>query len=304
MPRWTSRITTAVPRSMPVQVMRNLQMPIHQATGNSVPTNRLTAAPGSAAVPQVVKPLRMLSYNIQTGIDTGAYRHYVTGGWKHVLPHTGRVHNLRGIADIVTSYDFVALQEIDSGSLRSGFLNQVEYLAERAQFPYWYTQTNRGLGMLAQHGNGLLSRVAPEGMEDHKLPGVIPGRGAIVVRLPYAGRSLVVVLLHLSLGVRSREAQLEYVAQRVADEELVVIMGDMNCHAHELLTQSPLAQLNLMSVEDSQPTFPAWQPQVALDHILVSPGLTMCDYEVLDHQLSDHRPIGLTVGLAEQPVAA
>ncbi len=97
MPRWTSRITT-VPRSMPVQAMRNLQLPIA--------ANR-SARSGS------VKPLRMLSYNKQTGIDTGAYRHYVTGGWKHVLPHPGRVHNLRSIADIVASYDFVALQEID-----------------------------------------------------------------------------------------------------------------------------------------------------------------------------------------------
>lgn len=291
MPRWTSRSSAVLPRSMPAQAMHNQ----HFASASS---------PNSAQANAAKQTLKMLSYNIQTGIDTRAYRGYVTGGWKHVLPHVGRVHNLRRIADIVAEYDFVALQEIDSGSIRSGFLNQVEYLAERAQFPYWHTQINRDLGMLAQHGNGLLSRVSPEQMEDHKLPGVIPGRGAIVVRLPFAGRSLVVVMLHLSLGTRSREKQLEYVAQCVADEELVVVMGDMNCHAHELLTQSPLAQLNLMSVEDSQPTFPAWRPQVALDHILVSPGLSMCDYEVLDCHLSDHLPIGLTVGLAEQTVAA
>ena len=276
---------------MPAQAMHN------QHFANLSPKNEATARSANHR-------LKMLSYNIQTGIDTRAYRGYVTGGWKHVLPHVGRVQNLRRIADVVAEYDFVALQEIDSGSIRSGFLNQVEYLAERAQFPYWHTQINRDLGMLAQHGNGLLSRVSPEQMEDHRLPGVIPGRGAILVRLPFAGRSLVVVMLHLSLGTRSREKQLEYVAQCVADEELVVVMGDMNCHAQELLTQSPLAALNLMSVEDSQPTFPAWQPQVALDHILVSPGLTMCDYEVLDCHLSDHLPIGLTVGLAEQTVAA
>jgi len=160
------------------------------------------------------------------------------------------------------------------------------------------------LGMLAQHGNGLLSRVAPQRLEDHKLPGAIPGRGAIIVRLPCGPHTVTIVLLHLSLGGRSRERQLQYVAQCVADEDLVVIMGDMNCRAHELLTQSPLAQLNLLPVEDSQPTFPAWQPQMALDHILVSPGLSMCNYEVLDCHLSDHLPIGLTISLADQDVAA
>jgi endonuclease/exonuclease/phosphatase family metal-dependent hydrolase len=105
----------------------------------------------------------------------------------------------------------VALQEIDSGSLRSNYVNQVQFIAERARFPYWYTQLNRDLGPMAQHGNGLLSRVAPLEMQDHKLPGAIPGRGAIVARLPYGDTSVLVVLLHLSLGERSRRLQLEYV---------------------------------------------------------------------------------------------
>ena len=77
--------------------------------------------------------LKFLSYNIQVGIRTTKYRHYVTKGWKHVLPHESRNHTLTRIADVVSEYDFVALQEIDAGSIRSGFINQVEYLAERAQ---------------------------------------------------------------------------------------------------------------------------------------------------------------------------
>ena len=119
--------------------------------------------------------LNLLSFNIQVGIKTTRYRHYVTKGWKHVLPHGARVRAIyRKIADVIADYDLVALQEIDAGSLRSGFVNQVEYLADRAQFPYWYMQTNRDLGPLAQHGNGLLSRVAPSELEDHKLPGAYP----------------------------------------------------------------------------------------------------------------------------------
>ena len=133
----------------------------------------------------VIEPLKLLTFNIQVGIKTSKYRHYVTKGWKHVLPHQARNVNLRRIAEVVREYDLVALQEIDSGSLRSGFINQVEYIADRAQFPYWYTQLNRDLGPFAQQGNGVLSRIAPVDMEDHKLPGAIPGRGAILLRLPY-----------------------------------------------------------------------------------------------------------------------
>ena len=31
--------------------------------------------------------LKLLSYNIQAGVDTRRYHHYFTQSWKHVLPH-------------------------------------------------------------------------------------------------------------------------------------------------------------------------------------------------------------------------
>ena len=247
-----------------------------------------------------VRGLRFLTYNIQVGIRTSRYRHYVTKGWKHVLPHEGRNHNLRRIAEVVSDYDFVALQEIDAGSIRSGFINQVEYIADHAGFPYWYTQLNRDLGPFAQHGSGLLSRIAPDGMEDHRLPGAIPGRGAIVVRLPYADTSVLVVLLHLSLGERSRKLQLDYVKRLIDGESHVVVMGDMNSHLAHLLFNSPLAETDLRPAESVLPTYPSWQPALALDHILVSPSLSIREYDVLDCRLSDHRPISVTVTRAEQ----
>lgn len=242
-------------------------------------------------------PLRLLSFNIQVGIQTTRYRHYVTNGWKHVFPHMKRATNLRRIADVVSDYDVVALQEIDGGSLRSGYINQVEYVADRAQFPYWYAQLNRDLGPIAQHGNGVLTRIEPSNMEDHKLPGVIPGRGAIVLRLPYAGQEVLVVLLHLSLGAGSRQRQLEYVAKLIAGAEHVIVMGDMNSSAAALLAGSALGYSGLRLAEDIQPTYPAWRPHISLDHILVSSGFRIDSYEVLDCDVSDHLPVAVTLSL-------
>lgn len=248
--------------------------------------------------------LRFLTFNIQVGITTSRYRHYVTNGWKHVLPHGTRNHNLRRIADLVADYDFVALQEVDAGSLRSGFINQVEYIADQAQFPYWYSQLNRDLAPFARHGSGLLSRISPHMMEDHRLPGAIPGRGAIVVRLPYGDASVLVVLLHLSLGERSRQQQLEYVTKIISEEPYVVVMGDMNSHLAQLLFDSPLAQTDLRPADSVQPTYPSWRPSQALDHVLVSPSLAISEYEVLDCRLSDHRPIAVTLTKTDAPRAA
>ncbi len=247
----------------------------------------------------LIRGLRFLTFNIQVGITTSRYRHYVTKGWKHVLPHGSRNHNLRRIADVVADYDFVALQEVDAGSLRSGFINQVEYIADRAQFPYWYSQLNRDLAPFARHASGLLSRISPEAVQDHPLPGAIPGRGAIVVRLRYATSSVLVVLLHLSLGERSRQQQLEYVKSLIDGEEHVVVMGDMNSHLAQLLFDSPLAETDLRPAESVQPTYPSWRPLLALDHVLVSPSLAIREYEVLDCRLSDHRPIAVTLTAAD-----
>jgi len=64
--------------------------------------------------------LRLLSFNIQTGITTSRYRQYVTQSWRHVLPFAQRSGNLDTIANLVSDYDLVGLQEVDAGSIRSG----------------------------------------------------------------------------------------------------------------------------------------------------------------------------------------
>src|SRR5688572_27482354 len=86
--------------------------------------------------------LRLLSANIQAGSSTRAYRDYVTRSWSHVLPNGKRL-TLDSLATLAQPYDLVGLQESDPGSLRSGFTNQADYLAERAHFPYWSHQPNR-----------------------------------------------------------------------------------------------------------------------------------------------------------------
>lgn len=246
--------------------------------------------------------LKLLSFNIQVGIKTSAYRQYLTKGWKHVFPHENRFKNLRRIGRVVGEYDLVALQEIDGGSIRSGFVNQVEYLAQAAHFPYWYAQLNRDLGPIAQHGNGLLSRIALSGLEDHKLPGALPGRGAMIVRVPYAGDELVVVMLHISLGDRSRQRQLAYIAEQISHERQVVVMGDMNTHASQLMDHSPLKSLDLTTAEATSHTYPAWQPSQTLDHILVSPNLAISQHQVLTNRISDHLPIAVEVTARKRPL--
>lgn len=259
----------------------------------------MTPAGSTAQAQNEIKPanhLRLLSYNFQTGVGTQHYREYVTKSWKHFVPLRERQKNLNRIAAHLNHYDIVGLQEVDSGSLRSGFLDQTEYLAHRSGFPYWYGQVNRNLGKFAQHSNGVLSRIRPLSLDDHKLPG-LPGRGAIVVKYETTDSPLLVGILHLSLGRRARTMQLGYISELIQEDSHLVIMGDFNCGYKDREMRDMVEKTGLQRPSCDLKTYPSWRPLHKLDHILVSPSLTIEDSSVLDYSGSDHLPISLEIRL-------
>jgi len=247
----------------------------------------------------VERKLRLLSYNIQIGITTRRYRQYLTHSWKHVLHHPQRFNNLDRIAQLMSEYDLVGVQEADAGSARSGFVNITEYLANAGGFPYWDDQTNRRIGQFAKHSLGVLSRYKPSGITEHKLPGRLPGRGAMAVRFGDGEESLVVLIVHLALSRRGRLSQLDYLGDLINDYRHVVLMGDMNCRSDseemELLVNKPLMSEPLHGLH----TFPSWRPKRNIDHILVTPTVEVGRAEVLNYPLSDHLPISMEVVLPE-----
>ena len=246
--------------------------------------------------------LRLLSFNIQVGINTERYHHYVTRSWQHLLPHAGRSMNLQRIAGLLGDFDLVALQEVDGGSLRSGFVNQVERLAQLGDFPFWYQQLNRNYGRFAQHSNGLLSRIQPSLLEDHPLPGPA-GRGATLLRLGEGETALALVMMHLALGGRTRTRQLSYIRELIGGYRHIVLMGDMNTHVADLLLYSPLRDLGLMAPQLAA-TFPSWRPQRCLDHILLSAELTLERVSLLNQPISDHLPVSVEVRLPDSMLAS
>ncbi len=249
--------------------------------------------------PTLMQPIRLLSYNIQAGIHTRQYREYLTKSWKHLLPHRERQVNLGRIAALLRDFDLVGLQEIDGGSLRSSFIDQIEYLADEAHFPFWYRQVNRDLGRWAQHGNGVLSRLRPARVSELKLPG-LPGRGAVIVELELSdGGILGICILHLALGWRARGRQLRHIAQVVQRYPYLVVMGDFNCGCRSRSLRQLIRDSDLRGLDCELKTFPSWQPRRSLDHILVSNRLRILDAEVIDYPLSDHLPLSMTIALPE-----
>lgn len=243
--------------------------------------------------------LRILSYNVQVGIKTSRPHQYLTGSWRHVLPCARRLDNLDLAAKVMREYDIVGVQEVDAGSLRSNFINLTEYLAERGKFPYWYHQVNRKFGRIAQHSNGLLSHYHPTEVRDLRLPGLIPGRQAILARYDSGGDTLAVIVVHLALSRRARLMQMDYLADIVNSFPHAIIMGDMNCRHDSREMQHLVARTRLHEPIEGVHTFPSWRPQHNIDHILVTSELTIEKFKELEHFGSDHLPLMTEVRLPE-----
>lgn len=247
--------------------------------------------------PEAGQKIRLLSFNIQAGTSTARYHHYVTHSWRQVLPHSQRSENLDHIAKLVAPYDMVAMQEVDSGSLRSGFINQSRYIANHAGMPFWCHQSNRKVGSVAHAGNGFLSKFEPDSVIEYRLPGVIPGRGTLLVRYGQGDDRLDVAVVHLALGKRARTHQLKFLAERLAESPYLVVMGDFNTQVDTPQLEEFRQSLELLAPTRGLASFPSWQPQRAIDHILLSRGLACSNADVLDVTLSDHCPVSIELEL-------
>lgn len=254
-------------------------MPDARPDHAAMPVSRATPAPHR---------LRLLSANIQAGASTRGYSDYVVRPWSHVLPAREKRDNLDALATSAMPFDLVGLQEADAGSLRSGFLNQTHYLAERAGFPFWSHQPNRRVGGIASSANGLLSRIEPSEVLDYSLPSRIPGRGVLLARFGEGANAVLVAVAHLSLGIKARHGQIAFLVELLQQAPHAVLMGDFNCEPEAAEMQLLYERAGLVRPSERLATFPSWQPRRAIDHILVSKGITIERRWALPGASSDH----------------
>ena len=238
-------------------------------------------------------PLRLLSANIQAGQSTRAYSEYITRGWGHVLPN-GKRANMAALAEMARGFDIVGLQESDPGSLRSGFQNQTQWLAERAAFPYWSHQPNRRVGRIASSANGLLANQQPRTVLDYPLPGRLGGRGVMLAKFGEGEAAWTLAVTHLSLSIAARRQQVDFLAELLKDHPRAVLMGDFNCPATAPELESLYRRTALVPPPHAPATFPSWAPVRSLDHVF-SAGLSVSDYAAVPAAGSDHLAVALTI---------
>jgi endonuclease/exonuclease/phosphatase family metal-dependent hydrolase len=145
-----------------------------------------------------------------------------------------------------------------------------------------HTRWVQSLGNMVMARRGTL--VSTRNMQ---LPGGIESRGALIAEILVGGTTVTFVSTHLSLGRKTRSAQILYLAENLPREVPLVLSGDLNCQARELTPFSERFQV----VETPPKSFPSVRPNRGLDHFVFSRHWRLDALEAVPSRASDHLPV-------------
>jgi endonuclease/exonuclease/phosphatase family metal-dependent hydrolase len=220
---------------------------------------------------------------------------YATGPRIHssLTPSTRNLGRIAGFLRNVEP-DLVGLIEVDHGSYRSNGKNQAELLAE--SLGHYHTHSIkydknsfwRRVPVLKKQGNAFLARDRIRNETFHYFE---RGMKRLVIELEL--EHVVVYLVHLSLGARTRHHQLGDLYEMVKNtQKPCVVAGDFNMLWGEQEIDLFLAATGLQNANiNNLPTFPSRQPRRHLDFVLHSKEIIIKDFQVPTVSFSDHLPV-------------
>jgi endonuclease/exonuclease/phosphatase family metal-dependent hydrolase len=237
--------------------------------------------------------MRLLIYNIRYATGTGPAFHLP-------VPGAGYLRSSRQVLGRITEFiksrdpDIVGLLEIDTGSIRTGMVNQAEFVARSLghystyQCKYGATSINQLVPIVRKQGNAFLAAPRVHGERFHYFD---TGIKRLIIELEL--EHVAVFLVHLSLKFRHRQYQLRYLHELVEKStKPAIVAGDFNTFwgEHEIYLFMRASGLRSANA-NSSPSFPSRSPRKELDFILYSDGIRVTHFEVADVRLSDHRPL-------------
>jgi endonuclease/exonuclease/phosphatase family metal-dependent hydrolase len=237
--------------------------------------------------------MRFVLYNIRYATGTGAAFHLPVPGAGY-LRSNPRV--LDGITQFIKSRDpdIVGLIEVDTGSIRTGLVNQAQVIAKSLghystyQCKYGTDSINTLVPIVRKQANAFLASPRVEGERFHYFD---TGIKRLIIELELD--ELCVFLVHLSVKFRHRHAQLRHLFELIRHStKPVIVAGDFNTFWGEHEMALFMEATGLRSANRHRlPSYPARRPRIELDFILYSRGIEIDSFEVPDVTYSDHRPL-------------
>lgn len=237
--------------------------------------------------------MRLLVYNIRYATGTGPTFHLP-------VPGAGYLRSSHQVLDRITSFiraqdpDVVGLIEVDTGSIRTGMVNQARYIADQIghystyQCKYGEASLNQFVPIVRKQGNAFLASPRVHGERFHYFE---QGIKRLIIELEL--EHVAIFLVHLSLKFRHRQYQLRYLHQLLRRQQKpVIIAGDFNTlwGGHEIylfMEAAGLTSANTAAI----PSYPSRRPRRELDFVLYGAGIEMRRFAVPQITLSDHLPL-------------
>ena len=237
--------------------------------------------------------MRLLLYNIRYAAGTGARFNLPVPGAGYLRGNRGNLEEITGFIG-ENDPDVVGLIEVDTGSIRTGMVNQADLIAERLghystyQCKYGEDSLNTMLPIVRKQANAFLAAPRVHGERFHYFD---TGIKRLIIELELDAVSI--FLVHLSLKYRHRHFQLRHLHELVArSEKPVIVAGDFNTFwgEHEIflfMRASGLTSAN----ERGLPSYPSHAPRKDLDFILYSDGVVPKGFRIPLVRHSDHLPL-------------
>jgi glycosyltransferase involved in cell wall biosynthesis/endonuclease/exonuclease/phosphatase family metal-dependent hydrolase len=203
--------------------------------------------------------------------------------------------------------DIVALQELDMHRMRSDGIDQPQVIAHILKMKYHFAPT---ISLEEQqYGNAILSRYPMRIVATYQLPQLprkthLEPRGVIWVECVINGKKLQCMNTHLGLNAAERDHHIDTLLSqewlgKVDAREPVVFAGDFNAAPSSRLIKKVSGLYKDVQQEmhnyQAQATWPGHFPVGRIDHIFVSPLITISHVAVprthLEKNASDHLPL-------------
>lgn len=244
-------------------------------------------------LPALHSKMRFVLYNIRYATGTGPAFHLP-------VPGAGYLRSNSRVLEKLTAYlksldpDLVGLIEVDTGSIRSGLVNQATQIADALghysmyQCKYGAASFNQLLPIVRKQGNAFLAAPRVAGERFHYFE---TGIKRLIIELEL--EDVAIFLVHLSIKFRHRHDQLRHLYELVKRiSKPVIVAGDFNTFWGDNEIYLFMAALGLKNANrEGLPSYPSRNARKELDFVLYSSGIEITHFDVPDVRFSDHRPL-------------
>ncbi len=231
--------------------------------------------------------LKLLTYNIQHGVGID-----------------GRL-DLDRVARVIeqSAADVIGLNEVDFALKRSGYKNQVSYLAETLNMNYAFGASVKRV--TGSYGNAILSKYPINNVENYILPALDGGnseaRSLLMAEIEMPNKkkpeSFYIISTHLSLNKNERAEQIKWIDNFLSKlTGSYILIGDFNTEIKEIIyTFNNIKETpdNLRPLLNGVKTFPTVNPSKGIDLYFSGSPLEVIEGYSIESNASDHLPVYL-----------